>query len=49
MATYICNYCNYKTQKEKKPENCDYCSKDGGITEIESVEELLKKRIRLPF
>ncbi|MEI7719012.1 MAG: hypothetical protein WCI72_04035 [archaeon] len=43
MGIYRCNYCGYKTQKEKKPENCNYCSKKGGMAEIASAEKILEE------
>jgi len=43
MGTYRCNYCGYKTTKEKKPERCNYCSKSGGISEVASAEKLLEE------
>jgi len=41
MGTYMCNYCRYKIEKEKKPEVCNYCSKKGGMVELDSAEKLL--------
>jgi hypothetical protein len=42
MTTYRCNFCGYKTQKDTKPEKCNYCSKKGGMAEIASAEKLLE-------
>lgn len=41
MATYTCKFCGYKTQKDSRPEKCNYCSKKDGMSEVESAERLL--------
>lgn len=41
MTSYKCKYCGYKSEKEKKPEVCNYCGKKGGTVEIASAEKIL--------
>jgi rubrerythrin len=43
MKTYVCSYCGYKTKKDAKPDKCNYCSKKGGISEVESAEQLIEE------
>ncbi len=43
MGTYSCKHCGYKSTKEKQPDKCNYCSKSGGMQEIESAEKLLEE------
>jgi len=43
MKTFRCNFCGYKTQKDKIPETCNYCSKKGGLTEISNAEKLIEE------
>jgi rubrerythrin len=42
MKTYRCNFCGYKATKETQPDRCNYCSKKGGMVELENAEDLLK-------
>ncbi len=41
MAAYTCRFCGYRIQKDNKPDKCNYCGKEGGMSEIESAEGLL--------
>ena len=41
MQTYRCKYCGYKTQKEKRPERCNYCSKVDAMSEIQDAAKIL--------
>jgi rubrerythrin len=43
MGTYRCNYCGYKSTKDSRPAKCNYCSKSGGMVELESAEKLLEE------
>jgi len=42
METYRCSRCGYKTKKEKQPENCNYCSREGYMKKIDDADSILK-------
>jgi len=41
MARYNCKVCGFSIERNKKPEDCPYCSKKGVMEEEQEARELV--------
>ena len=39
----VCKKCGYSVEKDKIPEKCPYCNREGTITEKKSAQDLLNE------
>ena len=42
MKIYRCTVCGYKTEKEKLPERCNYCSGIDCMREVEDAKKIVE-------